>query len=43
MIPVPDMAVLMSATGFMAHRKIVPNILSFASKHTLSQVINTCI
>ena len=37
----PDVALLMSATGSLAHRKIIPDIFSFAAKHALLKIILT--
>ena len=36
----PDMALLMSATGSLSHRKIVLDIFSFATKHALLNIIH---
>ena len=35
---VPDVGLLMNTTGSLAHRKLVPDIFSFATKHVLSKV-----
>ena len=37
----PNMALLMSATGSLAHIKIVPDIFSFAAKHALLKILHT--
>ena len=35
-----DIALLLSATGSLAHRKIIPDIFSFATKHALLKIIH---